>query len=62
MSADQQRDDTPLSEDAEKDRKNPASELFVENVAELKHSKAREKQHASTKARHTLLVLIQQRN
>ena len=42
MSADQQRDDTPLTEDAEKDRENP-SELCVENVVELKHSKARAK-------------------
>ena len=59
MSVEQQGDDLPLTEDAEKDREN-ASELFVENVTELKHSKARAKA-AFTKARHALLVHIQQK-
>jgi len=49
MSVEQQRDDTSLIEDSEKDQENP-SEWFAENVTELKHSKARAKT-AFTKAR-----------
>ena len=59
MSVERKGDDLLLTEDAEKDRENRI-ELFVENVTELKHSKARAKT-AFTKTMRALLVLILQR-